>query len=192
MEQKVSLNGNNVDFGFFLWGKFFLVEVKTPRGSGRLKDYFDSLPSNDSDPGIHIGVGFIDEKNQLLIDAKSPNLGSNNNSRVYPRESSRIVDVIFEDFIGGNLRNIENPFSSPIILIINYEIARSIFPFSYDTLDLIASIMREDPPKECQGVIVYPPAMPIVNSPIFFPNPNYDFSSDEIQFFSSLMRTNRI
>ncbi len=188
IEPQISLNGNTVEFGFFLVGKFFLVEVKTPRLSKPLQDYFNSLRPHDSDPELHIGVGFFDEENQMFIDSTSSDLSSNTDFRVYPREYSRIKDLIFEETIGRNLRNIDKSFSYPLILIINYEFARIIASLSYDIFDKLALLMQENPPKEIQGILIYPSPMPLDNSSYFFSNPNYDFLLNEIQFFSSLIK----
>jgi hypothetical protein len=189
LEPKISLNGNSVDLGFFLVGKFFLVEVKTPQLSNSINNYINSLPIHRSDPELYIGTGFLDEPNQRFIDATRHNSGLNSDSRDYPRESSRVEQLIFRDFIGGNLRNIDNSFSLPIILIINYERAKSTMTFYYGVLEWLALLMRENPPKEIQGILIYPSIMPLDNISYFFQNPNYDFLFDEIQLFSSLMKT---
>ncbi|MHB8162745.1 MAG: hypothetical protein ACYDDV_00170 [Methanoregula sp.] len=187
LEPRISTNGNSVDFGFFLRGKYFYVEVKTPRLSNPINDYFNSLPSHDSDPELHIGVGFIDQENQRFVDVTNTNSNLDINFRNYPRESARVEHLIFNDFIGGNLRTIDNPFSLPIILIINYEFARSSITFYYGVLEWLDCMMRECPPDKIQGLLIYPPPMPLDTNSYFFRNPNYDFSKEEIQFFSSLM-----
>lgn len=187
LEPRISTNGNSVDFGFFLRGKYFFVEVKTPRLSNPINDYFNSLPAHDSDPELHIGAGFIDEANQRFVDVTNTNSSPEINFQGYPRESSRVEHLIFDDFIGGNLRNINNPFSLPIILIINYELARSSITFYYGVLEWLDCTMRESPPEKIQGVLIYPPPMPLDTTSKFFQNPNYGFSLEEIHFFSSLM-----
>lgn len=187
LEPSISTNGNSVDFGFFLHGKYFYIEVKTPRMSNAINDYINSLPAHDSDPELHIGVGFVDEENQRFIDVTNTHITQDSNFRCYPRESARIEHLIFNDFIGGNLRTINNPFSIPIILIINYELARSSITFFYSVLEWLACMMRESPPDEIQGILIYPQPMPSDTNSYFFQNPNYAFSEEEIQFFSSLM-----
>jgi hypothetical protein len=189
LEPRISTNGNSVDFGFFLRGKYFFVEVKTPRLSNPINDYFNSFPANDSTPELHIGAGFIDEANQRFVDTTNANSSPDINFRSYPRESYRVEHLIFDDFIRGNLRDIDNPFSIPIILIINYELARSSITFYFGVLEWLARMMRESPPEKIQGILIYPPSMPLDTTSYFFQNPNYDFSSDEIHFFSSLMTT---
>lgn len=185
IEPKISMNRNSVDLGFFLIGKYFLVEVKTPHMCNPINNYINSLPSSKSDPDLHIGTGFLDVGHQCFIDTSNSN--SNMNPRAYPIESLRTHKLIFEDFIGGNLKNIDNPFSCPIILIINYTRAYSATPFYYAVLEFVASMMRENSPKEIQGILFYPPPLPIDTTSYFFLNPNYDFLSNEIGFFSSLM-----
>ncbi len=186
IEPSISANGNTVDFSFLLNRKLFYVEVKTPRRSERILDYFNSLPSHENFPDLHVGAGFIDRTNQLLVDATSLHPNNNLIVREYPRETSRIEQLIIEEFIGRNLRNIDNPLSIPIILIINLEFANSIFSFYLDTLEFFNLVMRENPPTEFQGILFYP-HLPIFDVQYFIPNPNYNFSSEEIHFFSVLM-----
>jgi hypothetical protein len=185
IEPRISANENTVDFRFIRNRRAFDVEVKTPRQSQRFSDYINSLHSHDLDPDLHVGVGSIDRENQLYIDASD--LNSNSDSRSYPRESSRIANLIFEEFIGRNLRNIDNSLSNPIILIINMEYAYSSISFYFDTLELLDELMRENPPTEFQGILIYP-RLPFEEIQYFFPNPNFGFLPEEIQFFSSLIR----
>jgi hypothetical protein len=187
LEPRISVNGNSVDFGFFLRGKYFYIEVKTPRLSNQINDYFNSLPVQDSDPDLHIGAGFIDEENQRFVDGTNTNSNPDINFRNYPRESARVEHLIFDDFIGGNLRTFENPLSIPIILIINYELARSSITFYYGVLEWLACMMRECPPDRIQGILIYPSPMALDTTSYFFQNSNYGFSEEEIRFFSSLM-----
>ena len=188
LEPRISVDGNSIDLGFFLVGKFFLVEIKTPQMYGPFIDYINSLPAHESDPDLHIGTGWIDEQNQLVIDSTRNNSEIDTNFRNYPRESSRIERNILEEFVDEQLRNIENPLSLPIILIINYERARFMIPFHYGVMDVLKSRMRENPPTKVQGILAYPPPLPIDNTSYFFQNPNYDFLPHEIQFFSTLMK----
>lgn len=169
IEPIISANGNTVEYGLLLGRKYFLIEVKTPRPSQRTIDYIDASNLHERNPEHPIGAGFVDIENQRFVDVVCSGISCDSDPRSYPREYSRVERLIDEEFIGRNLRNRSNLLSSPIILIINFEYARTFSIFSFDVIEELTLMMQNSPPPEIQGIIVYSYSLFLENSSRFIP-----------------------